>query len=120
MSEYHEDIEASLLTQGVDLLDFYRGSLSARRLLLLIERLPRESPFKQAVDPKTNAWSVEAHLAANLIDLYGAAHGVKQPVRRPGDPDPEEKTRAVREQQRANFEARQRAREQQREAVTDG
>lgn len=87
--------------------------------MVLLKHLPRESPFKQAVDPAMNGWSATEHLLALQIDEYRAAHGVEQRVRRPGDPDPEEKTRAVRETMRARFEARQREREQQQQRDDD-
>ncbi len=40
---YGEAIEADLLFRGVDLLDFYRGRITARRLAALIKALPPDS-----------------------------------------------------------------------------
>jgi hypothetical protein len=43
LRRYGEAIEADLAFRGVDLLDFYRGTMSARRLWALVSNLPPES-----------------------------------------------------------------------------
>lgn len=43
LREYGEAIEADLAFRGIDLLDFYRGHISPRRLAVLIDNLPPES-----------------------------------------------------------------------------
>lgn len=104
LREYHEEIEASLLMlpTPVDLLDFWRGKITPRRLLLLIKHLPRESPFVQAVAPAAK-WGPTEHLLADLYDLYFAVHAGEQatPRRRPGQ---EEREGSLRSQRFAQFE----------------
>lgn len=61
---------------GVDLLDFYRGTLSARRLDVLIRHLPADSAFIRKASPITahTAWRPGDYVVADLIDVYVQAH----------------------------------------------
>jgi hypothetical protein len=45
---YGEELEADLAFRGHDLLDFYRGKMSARRLVTLVKGLPPDSATAQA------------------------------------------------------------------------
>lgn len=69
-----EAVEADLLAHGVDLLDFWRGSLSARRLWVLIESWCMEpgSATSVSIHGDAGRWSVSDHILA-------MAHGVKPP-----------------------------------------
>lgn len=114
--EYHEELEIDLAPQ-VDLLDFWRGRLSARRLELLIRHLDPSSATFQAIDPEAAAeasWAVTDYLLAHLIDMTSVAHGLKtkqgQPV--PAFPRPAEAIR-----QRKRDEARLQALIAQRDRV---
>lgn len=76
-----------------DLLDFWRGTLTWRKLGHLVANLPPGAALWQAVDVG-DAWSVEAHLAANagdtLAELLALVTGQTtfQKARRPGAPAP--------------------------------
>lgn len=99
LREYHEEIEASLLMlpTPVDLLDFWRGKITPRRLWLLIKHLPRESPFVQAIAPGA-AWGPTEHLIADLLDNYVAVHAGEKavPIARPGQAEREASRRSQR------------------------
>lgn len=85
---------------GVDLLDFYRGRLSLRRLAALLKRLlrlPGRSALAAAVDARAQ-WSPSQYLLAEVIDRVelsnwlaveiNAEHNdlpFPDPVSRPGD-----------------------------------
>lgn len=87
--EHHEEIEVDLLRQGIDLLDFWRGTLTARRLRLLISNLPRGSVTLAAVDPDgvaLGAWSETDYLLADLFDITAKSHFQEpKPYPRPAD-----------------------------------
>lgn len=50
----------------VDLLDFYRGTLSVRRLGVLVRQLPPKSALVRALNGNRSQWSVAEHLLADL------------------------------------------------------
>jgi len=93
-------VEADLLRfYGVDLLDYHRGRLSARRLRVLIQHLPREAALVRAVRGEAAEWGLAEHLLATAVDqlaagnwLFTAAHTAEdrdppqrpEPVPRPG------------------------------------
>lgn len=61
-------MEADLAFRGVDLLDFYRGRMSARRLAVLVDHLPPEAmsvrlalhgPDEQPQQPQASPRSLE-------------------------------------------------------------
>lgn len=54
----------------LDLLDFYRGTLSARRLGVLIRQLPAESATTRALNDGRTPWSNGDHLTADLWALW--------------------------------------------------
>lgn len=65
LRDYHEALEYDLQTVcGVDLLDFWRGLLSPRKLWVLIRNLPGESRFAHAFAATTEARKVADHHAA--------------------------------------------------------
>jgi hypothetical protein len=81
LNRHHEAIEFDLHRWlGMDLLDFWRGRISARKLLVLLLRLPAESEFKQAVDPDGTviaSWRPTDYILADLFDLTRAVAGAK-------------------------------------------
>lgn len=120
--EYHEELEASLLPE-YDLLDFWRGTLSARRLELLLRNLDPSSPLVVALNPdaaRLASWKASDYLLADFYDLFAAANFKNpQPYPRPAD------VIAKRNQTNARhaalierYEARQRA--QQEGTATNG
>ena len=98
LREHGGSIEYDLCTKGIDLLDFFRGRMSARRLWVLIKGLVE--------DPKTNTaravggpWALETMLLAAVVDdlrlgnyILAAANSAKgknplpmpKPIPRPG------------------------------------
>jgi hypothetical protein len=93
-------VEADLLRYyGVDLLEYYRGRLSARRLAVLIRHLPREAALVRAVRGDEVDWGLAEHLLAVAADrlaegnwMFAAAHTSEgtdppkrpEPIPRPG------------------------------------
>lgn len=55
LRDYGEAIEADLLFRGIDLLDFYRGRITARRLYVLVDNLPPESSTIRMAYADSNA-----------------------------------------------------------------
>lgn len=55
----------------MDLLDFYRGRLSPRRLWLLIRHLPVDSALLRRTRPELGqyAWTPDGYVMADLIDV---------------------------------------------------
>lgn len=51
---------------GVDLLDFYRGRLSPRRLSTLIGGLPADSATVRSMNDGQPVWTLTDHLLADL------------------------------------------------------
>ncbi|MQY07758.1 hypothetical protein [Actinomadura macrotermitis] len=90
----------------MDLLDYHRGTLSARRVRVLVQHLPRDSAFVQELQGEEAQWGLGEHLMASAVDqlaignwLFTAAHTAEHdtvpdppvPLPRPGmDEDPEE------------------------------
>lgn len=54
----------------MDLLDFYRGTLSARRLGVLVRQLPSESALSRALNGNEPPWQRTDHLIADLWSLW--------------------------------------------------
>lgn len=86
MEEHAEAIEADLLSHyGVDLLDWYRGGLSSRRLRVLIEHLPAGSSFARAVHGEAAEWGLTDHLLATVADQLAVANWMFATVNRDED-----------------------------------
>lgn len=83
-----EAIEADLLEHGIDLLDFYRGRMSIRRVCVLVERwcLRRGTALAQSLHGERGRWLTSDEILAS-------AYGVKPP-----------EDKAVTEWKRANQE----------------
>lgn len=63
-------MEADLLRfYRIDLLDFYRGTLSGRRLEILIRYLPITSALVTALNGGRTQWTTTDHLLADLWAL---------------------------------------------------
>jgi len=72
----------------VDLLDWYRGRLSSRRLWVLIRHLPRESSFVRQFRGEEAEWDLGDHLLAAAVDHLAVANWLFATVNR--DEDAEE------------------------------
>jgi hypothetical protein len=97
--EYHEEIEVDL-HPDTDLLDFWRGTLSPRKLQLLIRNLRPDSAFFNAAAPdaaRVAAWTPTDYLIADLFDITAKAHfRGPTPYPRPADQIKAEQERAER------------------------
>ena len=90
LSRYGDEIEVDLRWRGVDMLDLWRGTLSPRTLLNLIDHLPRTSHFQEAMaqddeivdglvdlpdgqpsPPPLTEFSPEVELLAAVVDRLG-------------------------------------------------
>jgi hypothetical protein len=114
-------VEADLLRYyRVDLLDYYRGTLSPRRLRVLIEHLPRDAALVRALHGEVAEWGLTEHLLAGAVDelavgnwLFVAANSDEnadvperpRPVPRPGVDTTETVTMADTDQIAAFFGA---------------
>lgn len=54
----------------MDLLDFYRGDMSVRRLRVLVRQLPAESALVRALNDGHAPWSNTDHRIADLWSLW--------------------------------------------------
>ncbi|MFK4070335.1 hypothetical protein [Streptomyces sp. NPDC029674] len=91
MEEHAEALEADLLRHyGVDLLGWYRGELSSRRLAVLVRHLPGDSAFRLAHEGEVAQWSLTDHLLAAVVDHLAIANWMFASVNRDEDePAPE-------------------------------
>ncbi|MER6527700.1 hypothetical protein [Streptomyces sp. NPDC001508] len=58
----------------MDLLDWHRETLTARRLALLVKHLPRDSALNRELHGEAAEWSVSDHLLAAAVDHLAAAN----------------------------------------------
>jgi hypothetical protein len=58
----------------VDLLDHYRGTLSARRLRVLVQHLPADSNLVRALHGEQAGWGLTDHLLATAVDQLAVAN----------------------------------------------
>lgn len=86
LDEHGDAIEADLQRYyRIDLGDFYRGDLSARRLNVLIRYLPARSALVAALNDGQTGWTRTDHLLADLWALLVKVHG--DPKKTPEDVD---------------------------------
>lgn len=79
---YHEEIEYDLLVRNVDVLGFWKGQLSPRRLRILLDHLPRTSALKRALIGGPH------HLPEQVLaDIYDLLAVVNTPAKK-GRPKP--------------------------------
>jgi hypothetical protein len=66
--EHGDEIEADLAQyyNGLDLTDLYRGTLSFRRLGVLVRQLPPRSRLVTALNDGQPGWTVTDHLIADV------------------------------------------------------
>jgi hypothetical protein len=87
LAEHHEAIEYDLLIRGIDLLDLYRGTLSIRRLGMLIDRLLADttSELAREITPSLRRYTPE-NVTAEVWDLLAFVHLKNAPTYpRPGE-----------------------------------
>jgi hypothetical protein len=77
-------MEADLLRfYGLDLLDYHRGGLSARRLRVLLQHLPPEAALSRALHGDEAAWGLTEHLLATVADQLATANWMFATVHTP-------------------------------------
>ncbi|MEU6348878.1 hypothetical protein ABZ896_06080 [Streptomyces sp. NPDC047072] len=72
----------------MDLLDWYRGRLSSRRLAVLVKHLPRDSATLDALHGEAAQWSVTDYLLAAAVDQLAEANWMFATVNRDEDAEP--------------------------------
>ncbi|MFI9381467.1 hypothetical protein [Kutzneria sp. NPDC052558] len=73
----------------MDLLDHYRGTLSARRLRVLVQHLPADSNLVRALHGEQAGWGLTDHLLATVVDQLAVANWLFVCANNDGDrPDP--------------------------------
>ncbi|MPY65037.1 hypothetical protein [Streptomyces spongiae] len=79
----------------MDLLDWYRGRLSSRRLAVLVRHLPRDSATLLEIHGEATHWSVTDHLLACVVDQLAEANWMFATVNRDEDSEPLEYPKPV-------------------------
>ncbi|MGZ9830203.1 hypothetical protein ACXYTP_25145 [Tsukamurella ocularis] len=69
----------------IDLLDFYRGTLSGRRLAILLRNLPSDASLVRALNDGRPGWTQTDHLLADLWQLTVQVNS-KDPASAPDHP----------------------------------
>lgn len=86
LDEHGDEIEADLARYyQVNLVDFYRGRISARRLSVLIQQLPAESRLVTALNDGKPVWTVTDNLLADVWSLLVKVNS--DPKKTPADLD---------------------------------
>lgn len=89
LNRYAEVVEADLLDQGIDLVDFYRGRVTLRRVVVALRQLPAGARLWKALAPKTGksdatpgdaAWTGTEHKLAAVFDAVQNVTHVLQVV----------------------------------------
>ncbi len=117
--EHHEALEIDLLGQGFDLLDFWRGTLTPRRLRILIASLPEKSRTVAELDPEralAAAWdTVDYLLAAQYNAFLQANFEGADPILPPVEAYRQQQEKQAAEQRMVDMLAAQRERNRQRD-----
>jgi hypothetical protein len=66
--EHGDAIEADLAFRGFDLLDMWRGTLSPRRVDVLVRGLPPDSATRMAMNDREPLWSRTDYILADVFD----------------------------------------------------
>ncbi|GGZ13383.1 hypothetical protein CP967_13535 [Streptomyces nitrosporeus] len=74
----------------MDLLDWYRGRLTSRRLAVLVKHMPRDSAIAQELHGDGAEWKVGDYLLAAAVDHLAAANWMFASVNTDEDSDPPE------------------------------
>ncbi|MGW0560445.1 hypothetical protein ACWDZ4_07370 [Streptomyces sp. NPDC003016] len=75
----------------MDLLDWHRGRLTARRLAVLIKHMPRDSALLSETDGEAADWSTTDYLLAAVVDHLAAANWMFASVHSDEDSEPPER-----------------------------
>lgn len=88
LQEYSDAIEADFHRfYQLDLLDLYRGTLSPRKVLVLIEHLPPGAALWNETGGDS-AWTLETHLLANVLDAVNVSNWIAAGGKQSSKPKP--------------------------------
>lgn len=62
--QYPTEIEADLADRGHDIMDWHRGAMSSRRLLILLRHAPEIGPYKTAL--RDGDWPTELQMLKEI------------------------------------------------------
>ncbi|MFJ3581654.1 hypothetical protein ACIPPS_05335 [Streptomyces sp. NPDC090127] len=79
----------------MDLLDWHRDRLSARRLAVLIKHMPRDSALLSETDGEAAEWSTTDYLLAAVVDHLAVANWMFSSVNSAEDSEPLDPPRPV-------------------------
>lgn len=79
----------------MDLLDYYRGRLSPRRLRVLIQHLPRQAALVREMHGGDVEWGLSEHLLAAAVDHLAAANWLFASANTPEGTEPPERPEPV-------------------------
>ncbi|MGX8906756.1 hypothetical protein ACR820_16260 [Streptomyces netropsis] len=72
----------------MDLLDWHRGSLSTRRLSVLVKHMPRDSAVNRDLHGEAVEWDSSTHLLAAAVDHLAVANWMTATINGGEDSDP--------------------------------
>ncbi|WP_370419780.1 hypothetical protein AB8O64_16205 [Streptomyces sp. QH1-20] len=74
----------------MDLLDWHRGSLSTRRLSVLVKHMPRDSAVNRNLHGEAVEWDSSTHLLAAAVDHLAVANWITATINSGEDSEPME------------------------------
>ncbi|SPE55965.1 hypothetical protein SNS2_2703 [Streptomyces netropsis] len=72
----------------MDLLDWHRGSLSTRRLSVLVKHMPRDSAVNRDLHGEAVEWDASTHLLAAAVDHLAVANWMTGTLNSDEEADP--------------------------------
>ncbi|MFI8941149.1 hypothetical protein [Streptomyces syringium] len=72
----------------MDLLDWHRGSLSTRRLSVLVKHMPRDSAVNRDLYGEAVEWDSSTHLLAAVVDHLAVANWMTGTINGGEDSEP--------------------------------
>ncbi|MEU7043882.1 hypothetical protein AB0A77_22820 [Streptomyces varsoviensis] len=72
----------------MDLLDWHRGTLSSRRLSVLVEHMPRDSALNRDAHGEAVEWDASTHLLAAVVDHLAVANWMTTTLNSGEDSEP--------------------------------
>ncbi|GGR23191.1 hypothetical protein [Streptomyces netropsis] len=79
----------------MDLLDWHRGSLSTRRLSVLVKHMPRDSAVNRDLHGEAVEWDSSTHLLAAAVDHLAVANWMTTTLNSGEDSEPPDYPEAV-------------------------
>jgi hypothetical protein len=79
----------------VDVLDYHRDRLTARRLRVLIQHLPADAALVRALRGESAEWGLTEHLLAAAVDELAVGNWLFASAHAPEHGDPPERPRLI-------------------------